>query len=191
MPDAGRVVAGIARGRRLASPGTGTRPFSDRAKQALFAILGPDLPGAVVLDLCAGSGGGGIEALSRGAGRAVFVERSAAACRTIRSNLATTGFTGPGALVRQVGALAYLDGPVATADGPFDLVLVDPPYEDRALLAAILERLGRDEAGSLLRTGARVVASHHWRTVPPPAIGLLASERERRVGETALTFYRR
>ena len=73
MPDAGRVIAGTARGRRLTAPGEGTRPLGDRVKQTLFAILGPDLPGATFLDLCAGSGAAGIEALSRGAARATFV----------------------------------------------------------------------------------------------------------------------
>ena len=84
MADAGRVIAGSARGVRLAAPGEGTRPLADRVKQTLFAILEPDLDGAVVSDLFAGSGAGGIEALSRGAARAVFVERDAGASRRHR-----------------------------------------------------------------------------------------------------------
>jgi len=79
----------------------------------------------------------------------------------------------------------------AVADGPFDLVLVDPPYEEAVLLVDVLGRLGADADGRILRPGGRVVAKYFWRDRPPPAVGLLASERERRFGDTALTFYRR
>ena len=91
VADGGRVIAGSAAGLRLLAPGPATRPLADRVKQTLFAILEPDLPGAAVLDLFAGSGAAGIEALSRGAARAVFVDRDAAAVRTIRANLDRTG----------------------------------------------------------------------------------------------------
>src|SRR4051812_2848119 len=87
MADAGRVIAGSARGVRLAAPGEGTRPLTDRVKQTLFGILQPDLEDAVVADLFAGSGAGGIEALSRGAARAILVEKDGRACRTIQENL--------------------------------------------------------------------------------------------------------
>jgi 16S rRNA (guanine966-N2)-methyltransferase len=98
VTDAGRVIAGTARGVRLVGPGAGTRPLGDRAKQALFAILEPDLVDRRVLDLFAGSGAAGIEALSRGASFVVFVERSATACRVIDRNLRATGrpLTEPG-----------------------------------------------------------------------------------------------
>ena len=86
MADAGRVIAGTARGIRLQAPGPGTRPLADRVKQTLFAILEPDLRGARVLDLFAGSGAAGIEALSRGAASATFVEHDAGAARVIGSN---------------------------------------------------------------------------------------------------------
>src|SRR5215212_12095443 len=92
MPEAGRIISGSAAGRRLLAPGPGTRPLADRVKQTLFAILEPDLAGATVLDLFAGSGAGGIEALSRGAGRAVFVERDPRAAGVIRENLRRAGF---------------------------------------------------------------------------------------------------
>ncbi|HEX8939095.1 MAG TPA: 16S rRNA (guanine(966)-N(2))-methyltransferase RsmD [Candidatus Limnocylindrales bacterium] len=188
MAEAGRVVAGAARGIRLVAPGPGTRPLADRVKQPLFAILEPDLPGAVVLDLFAGSGAGGIEALSRGAARAVFVERDPGAARTIAENLRRTGLAARGRVVRR-DALAYLALDAAD-DGPFDVVLADPPYAETALLAAALERLGVSSS-DLLAPRARVVAKHFWRDPPPARVGLLASERERRFGETALTFYRR
>jgi 16S rRNA (guanine966-N2)-methyltransferase len=186
MTDAGRVIAGTAKGVRLEAPGPGTRPLADRVKQTLFAILEPDLDGAVVADLFAGSGAGGIEALSRGAVRAVFVEQHAATARVIAANLRRTGLDGRGRVVAR-DAIAWLgDATGAAAAGPFDLVLVDPPYEDTAALRRTLELVGRH----ITRDG-QVVAKHFWRDAPPAEIGLLASRRERRFGETTLTFYRR
>src|SRR5689334_22436243 len=90
MADAGRVIAGSARGVRLAAPGPGTRPLTDRVKQTLFGILEPELEDAAVLDLFAGSGAGGIEALSRGAASAVFVDKDGSAARAIAENLRRT-----------------------------------------------------------------------------------------------------
>ena len=97
MPDAGRVIAGRARGIRLAGPADGTRPLGDRVKETLFAILEPDLAGARFLDLFAGSGAAGIEALSRGAAHATFVERDTAAAKVIAGNLDRTHLAGPAA----------------------------------------------------------------------------------------------
>ena len=193
MPDAGRVIAGTARGRRLTAPGEGTRPLGDRVKQTLFAILEPDLPGAAFLDLCAGSGAAGIEALSRGAARATFVERDRRALTTIAENLAQTGLAGPTARIVRADAVAWLTE-VGSAEGleaSFDLVFVDPPYADVQLLGRLLEILGSTAGLRTLVPGARVVAKHFWRDRPPATIGLLASERDRRFGETGLTFYRR
>ena len=180
MADAGRVIAGSAAGLRLEAPGATTRPLADRVKQTLFAILEPDLPGARFLDLFAGSGAGGIEALSRGAALTVFVERDAAAARTIERNVQRTR-VGPSRIVR-TDVPSYLGDAADT----FDIVLVDPPYAEVELLARVLKAVGR-----IVRPGGRVVAKHFWRDKPPGRIGLLASERERRFGETALTFYRR
>jgi 16S rRNA (guanine(966)-N(2))-methyltransferase RsmD len=188
MSEAGRVIAGTARGTRLTAPGEGTRPLADRVKETLFAILEPDLPGARVLDLFAGSGAGGIEALSRGAAHAVFVERDAIAGRVIGDNLTKTHLADRGHVAR-ADVLTYL-GARAAADGPFDLVLVDPPYAEFKLLESAMARLAAPPA-PLLTASAWVVAKHFWRTPPPPALGLLASVRTRRFGETALTFYRR
>lgn len=184
--SAGRVIAGRAAGRRLAGPGGGTRPLSDRAKEVLFGILEPELEGARVLDLFAGSGAAGIEALSRGASRVVFVDGSAAACASIAANLRATGLGGPGVEVRRRDVLAYLAAQAAS-DGPFDLVIVDPPYAEPALALGALERLG---AGRIVAPGGRVVVRVFWRTELPDAVGLLRSDRERRVGESRLHFYR-
>ena len=189
MADAGRVIAGTARGIRLQAPGPGTRPLGDRVKQTLFAILEPDLPGARVLDLFAGSGAGGIEALSRGAIAAVFVERDATAARVIEANLQATGLAErPRAMILRADVEAFL-GRQGDEHLPFDIVLLDPPYADTDLRERALAWLGG--RGAPLALGARVVVKHFWRDRPPAQVGLLASERERRFGETALTFYRR
>lgn len=190
-PDAGRVIAGTARGLRLGAPGEGTRPLGDRVKQTLFAILEPELRGARFLDVFAGSGAAGIEALSRGAGEATFVERDRGTARVIQANLERTGLAANGRVV-VAEALAWLarqaaaDTPAAAGEPPFDVVFVDPPYDEPATLESAV-RL----AGEIVRPGGRVVAKHHWRTRLPGQLGLLASERDRRFGETALTFFRR
>ena len=186
MADAGRVIAGTARSIRLDAPGSGTRPLADRVKQTLFAILEPDLPDARFLDLFAGSGAAGIEALSRGAAHATFVERDAGAIRTIRANLERTGLAGDGrATVVRADVLAWLRDQDRAAGAPYDLVVVDPPYDDTPAMTAAIQAVA-----PLLAPRARVVAKHFWRAPPPPMVGLLASERERRFGDTALTFYR-
>ena len=187
MPDAGRVIAGRARGIRIAGPGGETRPLGDRVKQTLFAILEPDLPGATVLDLFAGSGAAGIEALSRGASSATFVEKDQGAAAVIDANLKATALGGPAASIVRWDVVRWLDEPHGSES--FDIVVVDPPYTETDLLARVLERLGSADAP--LSPGARVVAKHFWRDEPPQRIGMLAAERDRRFGETALTFYRR
>jgi 16S rRNA (guanine966-N2)-methyltransferase len=120
-----RVIAGIHRGRRLSAPkGERTRPTSDRAREALFSIIGP-VDDAVVLDLFAGSGALGIEALSRGAARCTFVDDDPAACRAIAQNLATLGLTGATVLRRDAIAVLREE---AAAGRRYALVLLDPPY---------------------------------------------------------------
>ncbi len=185
---AGRVIAGTARGIRLSAPGAMTRPFSDRVKQTLFAILDPDVRAARVLDLFAGSGAAGIEALSRGAEIALFIERDATAAAAIRENLERTRLGEGGTRVIQAEALGWLGTNGASADGPFGVVILDPPYDQPALLQEALELIGASP--SLLASGAVVVAKHFSRGVPPERTGLLASSRTRRFGDTALTFYR-
>jgi 16S rRNA (guanine966-N2)-methyltransferase len=186
VADAGRVIAGTARSIRLDAPGPGTRPLGDRVKQTLFAMLEPDLPGARFLDLFAGSGAAGIEALSRGAGHATFVERDAAATAVIVGNLARTHLGAPDRVtIVRSDVLGWLRDAARHGERPWDLVVIDPPYEDTAALAAALTAVG-----GLVAPSGRVVAKHFWRDAPPERAGLLASERVRRFGETALTFYR-
>jgi 16S rRNA (guanine(966)-N(2))-methyltransferase RsmD len=191
MSEAGRVIAGSARATHLLAPGEGTRPLADRVKQTLFAILDPDLRDAAVLDLFAGSGAGGIEALSRGAARAVFVEKDQTAVAVIGQNLVKTHLAARGEVVR-ADVPAYLSGRAAE-QGPFDIVLIDPPYAETELLARTLHLVGAPATPAgrqLLSPEAWVVVKHFWRNPPPAAEGLLGSVRAKRFGETALTFYR-
>jgi 16S rRNA (guanine966-N2)-methyltransferase len=137
-----RIVAGSAKGVRLASVPRGVRPVSDMAREGLFSSLGPGVAGARVLDLYSGTGAMGIEALSRGAERAVLVERNRLALRTIRENLERTRLADR-ADVRQGDVTRMLMGDDKFG-GPFDLVLADPPYAAATTeIAALLSGLGR------------------------------------------------
>jgi 16S rRNA (guanine(966)-N(2))-methyltransferase RsmD len=191
---AGRVIAGSARGLALLAPGEGTRPLGDRVKQTLFAILEPQIRRGAFLDLFAGSGAAGIEALSRGAERAVFVDRDADAIRTIESNLAATRLRDRAIVIRG-DVLKWLRGEGRRA-GPFAGVLVDPPYERVDLLAATLAEVASAGPATalalegILSADGTVVAKHFLKTEVPAEIGLLRSVRERRFGETTLTFLR-
>lgn len=175
-----RIIAGTAGGRRLAVPLKGTRPTSDRVREALFSVLShdPGLDGAIVLDLCAGSGALGLEALSRGAAHALFVESDRRAALVLRRNVADLGL--PGAEVRAATAAAVLGAPAARA---YDVLLVDPPYEvpDAEVagwLAAAAEHgwLADDVTVVVER---RTGGAFPW---PPP----LAPGCDRRYGDTTL-----
>jgi 16S rRNA (guanine966-N2)-methyltransferase len=173
-----RVIAGTARGIPLAAPrGDVTRPITDRVKETLFAILGDRVPEARVADLYAGSGAIGIEALSRGAARVDFVERDRAALQALRANLARTRLE-DGAVVHATEVERHLG---SAADPAWDLAILDPPYETRAMVAQLRALVPR------LAPGASVVIKHFWRTELPDVDGLRV-ERQRRFGETMLTF---
>ncbi len=172
-----RVIAGDARGQPLVAPrGVGTRPITDRVKETLFGILGERVPDAVVLDLYAGSGAIGIEALSRGAAHATFVEQSRPALVALRTNIERTR-TADRAEVVASDVERYL----ATPPSRSDLVVMDPPYEVRDIVAPL--RL----VGPWLAPGAIVVIKHFWRTEMPEIAGLVPV-RQRRFGETMLSF---
>lgn len=188
MADAGRVIGGTARGARLAAPGEGTRPFGDRVKESLFGALesDPEVPlGGTFLDLYAGSGAAGIEALSRGAPRAVFVERDAGAVRVITDNLRRAGVTGGRVVRGEVTRWLAGDG---LAGAPYRCVVADPPYADEGALERVLGVLGGSDG--LVEPEGVVVCKHHWRWDGPPEAGALVRERTKRFGETALTWYR-
>jgi 16S rRNA (guanine966-N2)-methyltransferase len=170
-----RVVAGEFRGRRLQAPrGVRTRPTADRVREALFSILG-DVSGARVLDLYAGSGALGIEALSRGAESAVFVERDPRAATAIRRNLDALGVEQD--VIRQ-DVLRFL----ARGEGTFDLVFCDPPYDSGPRLAGPLsERLP-----AVLSRDARIVTESDRRTPLELSLPLVT---ERAYGDTRIAIH--
>ena len=175
-----RVVAGRFGSRRLEAPrGRGTRPTADRVREALFAMLGP-LDGLRVLDLFAGSGALGIEALSRGAAEAVFVDNDARALAALRRNLDSLGVAAP---VERRDALSYLGDQRSTGSQAFDLVFVDPPYSLAVPLAAPLsERLP-----AVLAPDARIVTESDRRE---PLALTLPLVRERLYGDTRIAVHR-
>jgi 16S rRNA (guanine966-N2)-methyltransferase len=174
-----RVVAGTYGGRRLvAPPGDATRPTSDRVREALFSVLGPSIDGARVLDLYAGSGALGIEALSRGAASTTFVDRAPAAIKAIRANLAALEIEAEVLLMPARTALRT----AARRGEAYDLVFLDPPYRHDA-------ELGRELSEALpavLAPGARVVSESDRRD--RLALDLNLTD-ERRYGDTVIRIH--
>jgi 16S rRNA (guanine(966)-N(2))-methyltransferase RsmD len=180
-----RVIGGTARGRKLQMvPGSGTRPIGDRAKESLFNILGAHIESARVLDLFAGTGSVGVEALSRGAGRAVFVESDRQAVNTIQANLRATGFAERGQVVRSDVFIYLRNDP---REG-FDYLHVAPPQYHglwrRTLLAL-------DERPAWVNPDGIVVAQIDPKEFEPLSLANLALYDERRYGNTLLAFYER
>ena len=180
-----RVIAGERGGLQLKGPPSkATRPMTDKIKSAVFSMLAslgaePDR----VLDLYAGTGGLGIEALSRGAIHAEFVEQAAAAVAVIRSNLAHTRYADV-SQVHQVPVSAFVSR--GTPDGqPFDLVFLDPPYADEDIVD-VLESIGES---ALIQSGSMVVLGHWPRLTPPPRAGRLELVRSRCHGDSCFTVY--
>jgi len=181
-----RVIAGTAKGFRLRSlSGYRTRPTSDRVRGALFNILGQYLPGVTFLDLFAGSGAVGIEALSRGAATCVFVDSSREACGIIRQNLVATGLSSRAEIHCKVVA-ASLD--IAARLGRvFDFVFVDPPY-DRGLASSTFERIA---SRPVLSPAGMLVIEHSKRESLPAQVDSLAIVRSETYGDTTLSFFKR
>ncbi|MEX0786090.1 MAG: 16S rRNA (guanine(966)-N(2))-methyltransferase RsmD [Dehalococcoidia bacterium] len=175
-----RVTGGSARGRRLKTPGQGVRPTADRVREAIFNTLeaqGVSLDR--VLDVYAGSGALGIEALSRGAGHCDFVERNEASAAIIRENLAMTGLEERARVHRMKAEQA-----AGRLSGPYTLILADPPYEDgqaQEALASIAEAVG---------VASTLVFEHSSRREAPGAIGPLGLAWSRKYGDTQLSIYR-
>lgn len=174
-----RIIAGRAKGRRLRTPRHGTRPLTARAREALFSSLGDRVTGASVLDLYAGSGSLGLEALSRGAATAVFVERGREAIHLLRENVAAVALGGR-VVARDVSTFLAADG------GIYDVAFVDPPYADPpgdvdAVLAVLSGRIS---------PGGTVVV--HRRTGDPaPAVEFPSDARRRRYGDATLYLFHR
>jgi 16S rRNA (guanine966-N2)-methyltransferase len=186
-----RIIAGAARGRRLAVPGSGTRPTSDRVREALFSSLesewiarGIGWSQVAVLDLFAGSGALGLEALSRGATRAHLVERARPAARTLAANVVAVGMPGAEVVARDVAQLAALPAP----EPPARLVFADPPYDwPAADLAAVLDRL---HAAGWIADDAVVVVERPTRDAACPLPATWPEPRRRPYGDTVLWYGR-
>lgn len=178
-----RVIAGIAKGRRLGPVPAGTRPLSDRAREGLFASLGAEVEGARCLDLFAGTGAVGIEALSRGATHCVFVDRSRAAASAIRDNLRRAGFEDTATVVCADVERFLRGGPSGTAN----LVFVDPPYEtsgaDLGRVASLLEGGWLDPEG-----WAVVMTRGHKGSLPAVPVHW-AARRHLRYGDSLVISY--
>ena len=181
-----RVIAGSARGTRLGPVPAGVRPLSDRAREGLFASLGPDVPDARCLDLFAGTGAVGIEALSRGAASCAFVDASREASDAIRSNLERSHLAERGT-VRTSDVAVYLRRRRAD-EPPYDLVFLDPPYvlADPALSAC----LAALDAGWLAPEGWTVILTRGHKSSLPAVPVHWATRRQLRYGDSLLTLYR-
>jgi 16S rRNA (guanine(966)-N(2))-methyltransferase RsmD len=180
-----RIIAGTYRGRAIQAPaGLATRPTSDRLRETLFNVLAPRIQGASFLDLFAGSGAVGIEALSRGASRVAFVERAKPALSVLSANLARLGVSS-GFRVHPISAAGFLRRP---QQAPFDIVFLDPPYDAANDYELCLTHLG-DRSAQLLSPAALVIAEHHHKEPPADAYGALHRTRLLKQGEAALSFY--
>ncbi len=185
-----RVIAGTYRSRVLAAPeGLATRPTSDRLRETLFNVLAPRIEGAAFLDLYAGSGAVGIEALSRGAARVVCVERSPAALAVLRANLDRLGTRGAVHL-HASGVSSFLRRFIGgrTAPEVYDVVFLDPPYDAEDDYATTLGLLGGG-AAALLREDAIVIAEHRRKQQLEQQYGALSRTRLLEQGDAALSFY--
>lgn len=181
-----RIIAGHLRGRRIKAPrGRETRPMRDFVREAVFSMLGDQVKGARVLDLFAGSGSLGLEALSRGAAEAVFVDRGREPVRVIKENLDILGMSGRGRVVRSE-ILEYLrrSGP---PEKPYNLIFIDPPFKiDVNYRQQLLKKLTED--GFLGPSSVVVMEAPLRSPTPEPPPGLMFRER-RRYGETAVDVY--
>ncbi|QLG41446.1 MULTISPECIES: 16S rRNA (guanine(966)-N(2))-methyltransferase RsmD [unclassified Paenibacillus] len=179
-----RVVSGSAKGRPLkAVPGTGTRPTTDKVKEALFSMIGPYFEGGTALDLFAGSGGLGIEALSRGMDKAVFVDLESKSIEVIRANLKATKLEDQAAIYRNDASRALKA--LAKRSTQFDLVFLDPPYRmkngDELMLT--MHELG------LLEPEATIVLEYESKYNYPEQFGPFEQTRKALYGETAVSIY--
>jgi 16S rRNA (guanine(966)-N(2))-methyltransferase RsmD len=186
-----RIIAGLYRSRTLEAPaGLATRPTSDRLRETLFNVLAPRIEGARFLDLYAGSGAVGLEALSRGAGSVEFVERAPAALKVLRANLARLGI-GAGFRIHGAGVgtvLRKMKPAISNLDAAFDVVFLDPPYDALQEYAATLGLLGGAAKG-LLADGAVVIAEHRKKERLMDHYGDLGRTRLLQQGDAALSFY--
>jgi len=178
-----RIISGKSRGRRLATPkGHALRPTSDRVKESIFNILGGEVEGKVVLDLFAGTGNLGIEALSRGAKKTIFVERAREALRMIQRNLLQCNFSGQAEVIPKEVNRAI--GILEAREESFDLILMDPPYE-KGWIQRTLVRLNNH---NIYHEGSVLVIEHGRREPLPQKTGRWAVIKERMIGDTVISI---
>jgi 16S rRNA (guanine(966)-N(2))-methyltransferase RsmD len=185
-----RIIAGSFRSRALQAPtGLATRPTSDRLRETLFNVLTPRIQGAAFLDLYAGSGAVGLEAISRGVAQTDFVERAPAALKVLRGNLEKLGLRA-GFRIHSVAVGAFLRRASASASKPvrYDVVFLDPPYDAAEEYERTLGLLGGSAAG-LLASGALVIAEQRRKEHLEDRYGLLERTRLLEQGDAALSFY--
>jgi len=179
-----RVVSGKAKGRPLkAVPGMGTRPTTDKVKEAIFSMIGPYFDGGLALDLFAGSGGLGIEALSRGVHRCVFIDMDKKGVDTVLRNLEATGLKEQAEVYRNEATRAIKA--LGKRELRFELVFLDPPYRHKA----IAELLVKLQDGAVLAPGAMIVTEHDVNEIPGEQIGGCRMLRRAEYGDTAVTVY--
>lgn len=177
-----RIVAGKFRGRRLEAPETsGIRPTADRVREALFSIIASRVPGALVLDLFAGTGALGLEALSRGAIRAVFVDQGAEAVRIIRANVRRLGVSDQAEVLH--GDVSRFARRLAERNACFDLLFMDPPY-GKGYIEITMPLLG-----VLALPHALLIAEHPAKAVPPESCAEWHHVDTRTYGDSAISFY--
>ncbi|TMV52352.1 16S rRNA (guanine(966)-N(2))-methyltransferase RsmD [Paenibacillus mesophilus] len=181
-----RVISGSAKGRPLkAVPGMGTRPTTDKVKEAIFSMIGPYFAGGSVLDLFAGTGGLGIEALSRGMDKAVFVDADIKSIDVVRSNLKAAKLEDQAEVYRN-DALRALKA-LGKREARFDLVFLDPPYK----MTAIPELIGSMLEMDMLANAATIVVEHDSANQFGDRIGDAVRVKHAEYGETAVSIYRR
>ena len=182
-----RVIAGKYKGRNLKSPPSlEVRPTSDRLRETLFNVIAPRIDDVRFLDLCAGSGAVGIEALSRGAANVTFVDRSRKMCALVEANLDLCKVPEDETEVVQAEASDFLSRSFASAAKPWDIVFFDPPYAHYYLKA--LNAIG-SHATNLLTGSATLIVEHHHKKELPDVVGRLQRARVLKQGDSALSFY--
>jgi 16S rRNA (guanine966-N2)-methyltransferase len=182
-----RIIAGKYRGRNLKSPPSlQVRPTSDRLRETLFNIIAPRIEGSRFLDLCAGSGAVGIEALSRDASHVIFVDKSRKMCALIEANLDLCRVPEEQTEVVQSEALDYLSRSFKKKTTPWDIVFFDPPYASDYL--AVIELFGQN-ARKLLAEDAILIVEHHHKNSLPDEVGSIIRSRILKQGDSALSFF--
>ena len=182
-----RIIAGKHRGRKLKSPPTlDTRPTSDRLRETLFNVIAPVIPDSRFLDLCAGSGAVGLEALSRGAAHATFVDRSQKMRGLIEANLELCRISEDEAEVITADALEFLRKTTRSKSGTWDIVFFDPPYSEN--YRTVLNLFG-SKATELLGDDGILIVEHLHKTDLPDELGLIMRTRILKQGDSALSFY--